>query len=202
MDDQNQKTIDAYNAHVQEYIDGTPQLLDGDVKAWINKALTFVKKGGTVLEIGSAFGRDAEYMETMGYKVHRTDATQSFVDLLKRQGHEAQLLNAITDDFGGLYAMVFANAVLLHFTPDETSKVLAKAHSSLDTEGVLAFTVKQGDGEEWTEAKLNAPRYFCYWQADDLRKIVSDTGFEIEDLSQGTTKNAQWLQVIAKKVVK
>jgi len=199
MDDKNQKTIDAYNAHVSEYISGTPQQVDGDVKTWIDKALSFVSKGGRVLELGSAFGRDAAYIESIGYKVQRTDATKSFVDLLQQQGHQARLLNAITDDFGSTYDMVFANAVLLHFNPDEIAKALRKANEGLGKGGILAFTVKEGEGEEWTDAKLNAPRYFCYWQANDLTKVVNEAGFEIVELSYGKTKNANWLQVIARK---
>jgi len=32
-------------------------------QAWINKALGFVTKDGTILELGSGFGRDALYMQ-------------------------------------------------------------------------------------------------------------------------------------------
>lgn len=36
------------------------------------------------LEIGSAFGRDAGYLERKGHSVECTDATQAFVDLLNK----------------------------------------------------------------------------------------------------------------------
>ena len=197
--DSNDKTLSSYEDHVQEYIAGTPQDVAGDVKEWLDKAISYVANNGKILELGSAFGRDAIYLENLGYQVQRTDATKAFVELLQKQGYNAKVLNAITDDFGVGYNMVFANAVLLHFTPEETAKVLSKVYASLNENGILAFTVKQGDGEKWTEDKLNAPRYFCYWQADDLEKAVKDAGFEIISLSEGSTKNADWLQVIARK---
>lgn len=195
----NQQTIDSYNQHVKEYINGTPQEVNGDVKVWVDDALGRIPTGGSVLELGSAFGRDADYIAAKGYNVQPTDATASFVELLQEKGHNARLLNAITDDFGGPYDMVFANAVLLHFTADETATVLAKAFNSLNPGGVLAFTVKKGNGEEWSEAKLNAPRYFHYWQQADLQNALEQAGFKDINISDGTTKNAEWLQVIATK---
>ncbi len=109
-------------------------------------------------------------MEVAGYKVERTDGTEAFVKLLQEQGHSARVLNAITDEFDGKYDMVFANAVLLHFTPSETANVFKKACNSVKQNGILAFTVKQGDGEEWSEAKLDAPRYFCYGKSQHYAK--------------------------------
>lgn len=199
MQQDNSKTLQSYEEHVKEYIQRTPQAVSGDVKDWIDRALTLVPKTGTILELGSAFGRDAAYIENKGFTVERTDATKAFIELLQGQGLKARVLNAISDDFGSDYAMVFANAVLLHFSPDETKRVLAKALRSLQQDGILAFTVKRGDGEKWTEDKLGAPRYFCFWQPDKLRQVVTDAGFEIVSLTTGETRNAEWIQVIARK---
>jgi 2-polyprenyl-3-methyl-5-hydroxy-6-metoxy-1,4-benzoquinol methylase len=199
MDDANKQTIAAYNTHVEEYISGTPQQVDGSLKAWIDVALTYVPQGGIVLELGSAFGRDADYIEAFGYRVQRTDAAASFVELLQRKGHQAKLLNAITDELGGPYDMVFATAVLLHFKPAETATGLQKAYASLKDGGILAFSVMKGTGESWSDAKLNAPRYFCYWQQADLQQVVVQGRFDLVSISEGATKNADWLQVIARK---
>ncbi len=195
----NETTLSSYEGHVQEYLDGTPAEVSGDVKQWLDKALALVPQDGRALELGSAFGRDAEYIESQGYKVERTDATKGFVDLLQSQGHEARVLNAINDDFGAGYSLIFANAVLLHFTPDETRAVISKSYNSLTENGVLAFSVKEGQGQEWSQAKLNAPRYFCYWQADDLEAVVREAGFSQIDLTKGQTTNADWLQIVAQK---
>jgi predicted TPR repeat methyltransferase len=195
----NDTTLQSYEENVQKYVDGTPHGISGDVKQWIDQALSYLSKGSTILELGSGFGRDAVYIEAKGYKVERTDAAKAFVELMQSQGQQAKVLNAIADDYGGLYAMVYANAVLLHFEPAETKQVLAKIYSSLESNGILAFTVKEGEGESWSEEKLNAPRYFCYWQESDLRQTVEEAGFTIIELTKGSTRNSQWLQVIAKK---
>lgn len=190
----NQETLQSYEAHIQEYVDGTPQQVGNFVKEWIDASLTYVPLGGRVLELGSAFGRDAEYLEQAGYDVRRTDAVNGFVELLRSQGHEAQLLNAITDDLGGPYDMVFADAVLLHFTMDEFQIVLRKVHDSLRRGGIFAFTLKQGEGAEWSTDKLGAPRFFQYWQETDLQKTLAAHHFSVRQLAG--VDAGKWWQVI------
>lgn len=200
MSEANNRTIESYDGHVQEYIDGTPQEVSGEVKEWLDKSLTDLPKEAQILEFGSAFGRDATYLQSMGYAVECTDATSSFVDLLQAKGFNARQLNAITDDLPQGLDYVLANAVLLHLTREETAQVLSKIHASLNEGGRFAFTLKDGEGEEWSEAKLGAPRYFCYWTQEQIGQYLSDAGFDNVDITGGVeTKNATWLQVIAKK---
>lgn len=199
MSHDNDKTLKSYEDHVQDYVAGTPQAVEGEFKAWIDRVLKLVPKHGTILELGSAFGRDAAYIKSKGYKVIATDAVQGFVDLLQKSGHEARMLNALTDDFGHDYDMIFANAVLLHFTPDQVKEILQKAHRSLKPTGILAFSVKRGNGQSWSEAKLNAPRYFYYWKRDDLESVVKVAGFKVVELADRNGTSDKWLQVIARK---
>jgi hypothetical protein len=62
-----------------------------------------------IIEVGTAFGRDASYIENQGYKVERTDATEGFVDWLNQNGHPARVFNLISDDFDNNYDLVFAS---------------------------------------------------------------------------------------------
>lgn len=202
MSDTNDKTVQSYDAHIQEYIDGTPQVVQGFVKDWIDTVLAELPQDAKILEFGSAFGRDADYIESKGYKVRRTDVTPGFVKLLQSQGHQASILNAITDDLSGPYDLVFADAVLLHFTRSETQAVIGKVFNALSDNGRFAFSLKQGDGESWSEDKLGAPRYFCYWTKDGIEPLLKQAGFskiQISDDHKGST--AKWLHIIAQKEV-
>lgn len=201
MNNSNNKTLQAYEGHVQEYIDGTPQGIDGIHKIWMDRVLTGVSKTADILEIGSAFGRDAEYMQSLGFKVQCTDAPQSFVDLLNEKGFSAKKLNVLTDPITERYDLVIANAVFLHFTRDEIKIVLRKIYDSLKTGGRIAFTVKEGEGEKWSDEKLGVPRYFCYWQEDGMREVVESAGYSNVEISGDnvTRKNTSWLQIIAEK---
>jgi hypothetical protein len=202
MSETNETTLQSYEAHIQEYVEGTPQEVTGGVRDWITASLEGLPQDAKILEFGTAFGRDAAYIEGLGYKVERTDATPGFVDLLQRNGLEARLLNAITDNIPETYDLIFADAVLLHFTRDETRQVAGKVFTALSDGGRFALSLKQGDGEDWSDAKLGAPRFFCYWNKDDIEKVLSDAGFakvDVGDFDSSGHNNAKWLHIIATK---
>ena len=200
MSESNTKTIESYNDHTQEYITGTPQEVSGVVKDWLDGSIVDVPKDARILEFGSAFGRDAEYLASLGYRVECTDASTAFVDLLQQKGFDAKVLNAITDELPQELDFVLANAVLLHFTRHEASQVIKKVFDALNVNGKFAFTLKQGEGESWSEEKLGAPRFFCYWSEPQIRQLLAETGFSVIDIdSDKETTNATWLQIIAKK---
>ena len=202
MSETNKTTLESYNAHIQEYVEGTPQEVTGGVKEWIDASLEGLPQDARILEFGTAFGRDATYIEGLGYKVERTDATPGFVDLLQSKGYDARVLNAITDDIPGEYDLIFADAVLLHFTRDETRRVAEKVFSALNNGGRFAISLKQGDGEDWSDAKLGAPRFFCYWNKDNIEQVLSEAGFpnvSVGDFDSSGHNNAKWLHIIATK---
>lgn len=199
MSETNSRTLESYNEHIQEYIDGTPQVVSGDVQRWIDASLQGLPLDAKIIEVGTAFGRDASYIENQGYKVERTDATEGFVDWLNQNGHPARVFNLISDDFDNNYDLVFADAVLLHFTREEVETVLAKIHKALNDGGRFAFSLKQGDGEGWSEEKLGAPRYFCYWTQEQIEQVLSKTGYSSFEVTDGGSghNNAKWLHIIA-----
>lgn len=200
MSETNSRTIDSYNTHIQEYMDGTPQEVSGYVKEWLDETFSDVPKDAHILEFGSAFGRDAAYLQAKGYQVACTDATPAFVDLLQQKGFNANVLNAITDELPQDIDVVLANAVLLHFTRDEAAAVIGKVYSALNPGGKFAFTLKQGEGEGWSEEKLGAPRFFCYWTDQQINDLLVATGFQDVAITDDVgNRGTGWLQIIAKK---
>lgn len=201
MNGQNDKTINGYNQTVTKYINTSPQKVDGRLKAWIDKNLDKLDKTAKILEIGSGSGKDADYFISLGYEMEMTDASQGFVDHLKQSGKNARLLNAIIDDLGGGYDMVFADAVFLHFNPEQLKAVLNKAFNALKPNGRIVFSMKAGSGEEVTDRKLDVSRYFCYYGADDIKGLLINAGFvniEIETIDDYRGKGRpDWLLVDA-----
>lgn len=200
MSEENYKTVESYNTHVQEYIDGTPHRVSGVHKDWLDGSLADVPKYARILEFGSGFGRDAEYLAGLGYTVECSDASTEFVKLLQERGFDAKVLNAITDELPQGLDFVFAHAFLLHFTRDEASRVIRKVFGALNPNGKFAFTLKQGEGEGWSEKKLGAPRFFCYWTEPQIREALESAGFgDVEISGDKATANATWLQIVVKK---
>jgi SAM-dependent methyltransferase len=153
---------------------------------------------GEVLELGSGPGREALYLERLGLRVHRTDATRAFVEMMREDGFNARLLDIRTGDYGGPYAAILANAVLLHLTRDEFSDALARARRAVVDGGLLAFTLKEGDGEAWSNAKLDLPRHFTYWREPAVRTVMDRTGWLLESIDHVEGRTEPWLHVFAR----
>jgi predicted TPR repeat methyltransferase len=173
----NQVTISSYETHVSEYIRGTGDKISVEHREWIDSLLKPLHSESRILELGSAYGRDALYIHNRGYRIECTDGTPGFVSYLNDNGIKAKLLNLLSDPIEGPYDLIYANAVLLHFTKDEMKFILHKICAALSQTGCFAFSMKDGIGEEWSEAKLGAPRYFCYWENQELIERLEESGF-------------------------
>ena len=191
----NNITLQSYEQGINQYISGTANETNGVVKDWIDQFLKLVPTNAQIIEIGSAFGRDAKYIESCGFSVDRTDATIGFVHLLQNEGHLVGKFNILTDDFTSQYDLVFANAVFLHFNHEELVGVLKKVWLNLNSHGILAFSVKHGKGDEWTSEKIGNPRYFCYWQKETIQPLLESLNFEVVYFSQ----DDKFLQITARK---
>jgi SAM-dependent methyltransferase len=155
-----------------------------------------VEPGARVLELGSGTGRDAIELARRGFVVRRTDATQAFLEMMRADGYDADRLNAITDDFGGPYDAVFADAVFLHFDRTQLAEILRKAARAAP---VLAFSTREGKGEEWSNRHLDLPRHFVLWQEEPLRELLSATGWNVKRLARDEAKLGFWFHIVASR---
>ena len=57
--------------------------------------------GGRVLDIGSGPGWDADFLEGLGVRVHRTDVTAEFRDFQAERGQQVDALDVLTDEIIG-----------------------------------------------------------------------------------------------------
>jgi SAM-dependent methyltransferase len=198
----NAQTIKAYNGGVDAYAAGMRHEVAAPLQRWMARALDTLDKNAQILEIGSGTGRDANYLESLGYHVQRTDASQGFVDYLRAQGKAAALLNVLTDALPEGCDLIQANAVFLHFTESEFIAALAKVFKTLKPNGHFALSLKRGDGEETTSHKLDAPRYFHYWQPAEAKALLERAGFMrvvIDASDDWRPDKPEWLFITAEK---
>lgn len=154
-------------------------------------------EGGHVLEIGSGPGLDADHLESRGVRVTRTDATEAFVDMLRAGGHEALLMDVRSDDLGGPYDGVLADAVLLHLSRSQFEDALGRIRGAVASGGIFAFTLKEGDGDAWSDAKLGLPRWFTYWNEAPVHEVLARTGWSVLSVDHVAGHSEPWLYVIA-----
>ena len=200
MNDENDRTIKSYESRYVEYVTATVNTVQGPMKEWLDNAVEGLFSDAGIFEIGSGFGRDAKYLQTKGYTVHCTDVTEGFITILKAQGLDTQYLNVLTDEIMGEYDLILANAVLLHFTDKDMIQVLRKIYEALKPDGRFAFSVKRGDGDEWSDNKTGLPRYFNYWQPEELIELLGAAGFKTVDIKKvAKSEGNEWLMVTTSK---
>lgn len=201
MDDANKKTIESYEVSINQYIQNTPNNRGAVIEGWIDESIKDLNLDSKILEIGSAYGRDAKYIEDKGFHVEKTDATQGFVDILVEKDTTSYSLNIVTDQLNDTYDLVIANAVLLHLNNKETVEASKKIFNALNTDGTFALTLKQGEGEAWQNNKGMTQRFFNYWYKEDIVELLSNIGFvDINAwVDETDSPNATWIMIVAKK---
>ena len=191
-------TIQTYEENWQNYIDWTVSGVTGEYKDSIDEVLSYVDKDSEMFEVGSATGRDADYIESLGFQITRSDVVESFVSYQKSLGKEMVKFDLMSDTFKHRYDLIYTNAVLLHFNPEELVTVLENVKNGLKSGGLLAFTTKAGNSEEFSSHKMNKPRYFKYWELEELKNFFIDLGFKIEVFQFSI--DSKWIQGIVRFV--
>lgn len=196
----NDATLDAYRRRAQIYVERTTPDISGAARVFLEDACRGLSPEARCLEIGAAFGRDAEFLRAKGFGVECADAVEAFVEMLRAKNFDAKRFNLLTDEFCGQYDLIYANAVLLHFTVDEFVRTLEKIFRALKPGGRFAFSLKAGEGEFWSQAKLDAPRFFHLWRGDQLPQFLRGAGFADWDMVEARTErdHAEWIYVIAR----
>jgi len=196
------ETVRAYDVDAAVYA-ANGAAMPPSVRREIEEFARRLGAGARVLEIGSGGGRDARLMEELGLRVRRTDITPGFVALLRAQGHDADVLDPLSDDLGspeGAYDAVWANASLQHVARADLPTVLTRLAAVSRPGALLRISVKEGDGEGWSmHGSIGNPRHFTYWRADALSDVVSGARWRDVEIAHqpGTKNNESWLEVSA-----
>lgn len=188
-------TIESYDAGIGVYLANTARLPE-PLRRFLDRFAALVADGH-VLELGSGPGWDADYLQSRGLRVDRSDATPGFVERLRACGHEARILDARDTDYGGPYDGVFADAVLLHLSRSQAEQALRTARRATRPGGVLGITLKEGDGAGWSTAKLGRPRHFTYWREAELDAFLSRSGWRTQAIERVAGRAEPWLFALA-----
>ena len=196
-------TVESYQANAQEYAEATMTLPDSVGEAMDDFAAA-LGAGARVLEIGSGPGRDAAQLEERGLAVRRTDLTPAFVRLLRKQGHEADLLDPLHDDLSdpaGPYDGVWASASLLHVRREDLPTVLANLSAVTRPDGQFFLALKEGDGARFSRhGSIGGPRHFTFWREQGLTSVLQASGWRVDSVQHREgQRGEQWLQLLASR---
>lgn len=197
-------TVAGYDQQAAAYRAAT-QAMPDRVRAAIDAFVAALPAGARVLEIGSGSGRDAAAMESAGLSVRRTDVAPGFVELMRADGVDADVLDPLTDDLadparpGESYDAVWASASLLHVARADLPAVLRRLAAVTRPAGLLRLSVKEGDGEGWsTHGSVPTPRRFVYWREQSLRDVLTAAGWDVVEIDRGDgLRGESWLGILA-----
>jgi len=165
------RTIQSYEGSAREYnaiVAEHP--LQPEIADSMRRMMQFVPTGGTVLEIGSGPGRDADFVESLGGIVRRTDAAQAFLDLLAQRGKKGELLDVVTDALGGPYSAILAMCVLIHVDRTQVGPILRKVFDALEPGGAFLVSMRVGEGEQ------NGDCHTVLWAKDQFAAELAAAG--------------------------
>jgi SAM-dependent methyltransferase len=192
----NAVTLETYGQAMDRWREASCEEVAGAHLAFLEQVCALLPTGGQVLEVGSGSGRDAAWFEAHGLVVRRTDGCPAFVEALRAAGHAADLLDLLHDQVPGGYDLVYANAVLLHLEAADLPGVLTRLATAAP---LVAFTLKVGEGAQWSTAKTGLPRFFQYWDEAALREALARTPWRVRSLDQRRGRYDDWLQVVCER---
>ncbi len=186
--DSNRQALKWYDDNYEYYDSLIDPLPSSSREKALRQLAKHVSIGGTILEFGSASGRDADFIESLGLSVRRTDITQGFINLQKKRGKKVDNLDILTGEYGGPYDGIFAMCVMLHVTPEATDAVLAKVAAALKPSGVFLVSVREEGDARATAWSRN--EFVQRLERAGLTVIWDDRDFDGD----------QWIEFLAQKV--
>ncbi len=186
---QYQENTSTYLTHNQDGSAG-----GGSVESRVELLKKYLPKGRTVFEIGSGGGNDAMSLHKNGYEVIATDFVGNFIKILKEKGLNVLLFDAKKEEIPRDIDAIFANAVFVHFTPEEVKHFLQKAKLKLQNEKIIFISVLKGEGSERSARKKGFERDFQYYTLESISGLLNDESFEV----MYSDDDGKWLQFIGK----
>src|SRR5688572_14379453 len=144
----NGRTVAAYENYARRYAANVAPPSGSGASA-LRRLAEMLPYGGHILDIGSGPGWDADFLEGLGLRVHRTDVTQSFRDFQAERGQQVDALDVLTDRIAGTYDGILMLCVLQHFERTELDGVLDKLVNALRNDGAMLLSHPVGQDEIW-----------------------------------------------------
>jgi 2-polyprenyl-3-methyl-5-hydroxy-6-metoxy-1,4-benzoquinol methylase len=197
----NRETLDSYEAIASDYAESTRGTPSGVGAEALGRLLDALPAGGSLLELGSGPGWDADFLSSQGLRVRRTDGAASFCDLQRDRGHRCDLLDVTTDAFTDAawpaYDGVLALFVLQHVERAATAGVLAKAAGALRPGGVALVSMREGDADAWQVGGSGRRYHVTTWTREDFEGALAAAGLTPTWHVRLADDEGDWLLVLA-----
>jgi SAM-dependent methyltransferase len=154
-----------------------------------------------VLDVGSGPGVDSNELTRRGFRVISSDLSFGMLEAGRRSfpglSVQADMLQL---PFARSIQGCWVNASLHHVDRALVPKALSEFRRVLMEPGILHIEVKQGEDEGWETERYGPdhPRWYAYWQPEDLDRLLNDAGFEVLDGQVRPGMLAQWISRVCR----
>lgn len=194
--DENRRTVAAYERHARDYAENVPREPSPFDAQALRRFVAAMPPDSGVLEIGSGPGWDADFVESLGVAVHRTDVTAAFRDFQTERGKRIDALDLLADDIAGRYGGVLMLCVLQHFERAQVDAALRKLRLALLDGGTLLLSYPLGDEDFWQHGSSGDYRV-VRWSAAALDQRLAQAGFTVDWSASRDFDEGPWRTVLA-----
>ena len=194
----NGRTVAAYENYARRYAANVSRQPSESGASALRHVADMLPAGGHVLDIGSGPGWDADFLEGLGVRVHRTDVTQSFRDFQAERGQQVDALDVLTDKIAETYDGILMLCVLQHFERTELDGVLHKLVNALRDGGTMLLSHPVGQDEIW-ERTASGDYRVVRWSSAALDERLRRAGFAVTWDKSEDGDEGPWRSVLARK---
>jgi SAM-dependent methyltransferase len=170
-------SVEWYNLHAESVVERHESIRATDANAWLRKDLP--RSPALVLDVGAGSGRDAAWLQTLGYKVIAVEPSSEMAAHARRLGRcrDIEWIDDRLPQLAKVFAknsrfdFILANAMWMHVAPDERAPAIAALLGLLSPGGRLAIAFSQGTPQ------ANRPFFEC--QGEEILDIALNEGAQL-----------------------
>ena len=195
----NRVTVASYDRYAAGYAEATRTMSPAN-EAMLQQFARAMPAGARILEVGSGPGWDADYLETLGLSIRRTDAAPSFVALQRERGKAAEKLDLASDELGGPYDGALVLYVLQHVDAPLLAGALLKLARCLSNAGRVLLTYREGDGTITEHGQISGDYHSTLRRPEAFREALQRAGLQPEWERRTTDENGDWCAILARRL--
>ena len=193
------KTIEYYNQNAESYCSDT---LNADMSYSRDEFTKYVKKDGTILDLGCGTGRDSKEFIKKGFKVIAVDGSKKLCEFASKYIGQEVICSTFeeyepNEHFDGLWAC----SSLLHIPKHEIKSFMKKIIPYLNDGAIIYMSYKYGNNAEEKNG-----RYFVNFDEQSINELFKDFT-ELKKIKEEITNDVRpgrtdekWLNEYYKKV--
>jgi ubiquinone/menaquinone biosynthesis C-methylase UbiE len=170
-------TIRSYNQIAERFYENNKDR--SQIEGNLDRFVHYCQPNDLILDIGCGPGFDGELLRAKGLRVIGLDLSNQMIKIGKHK-FPFPFIQADMETLPILPKIdgLWVNASLLHIEREAIPETLGEFARVLKPRGTLFISVKNGEGEKWEPGDENTPRWFTYWQEDQLKDVLNDGGFQ------------------------